>query len=119
MEILVTSRYFQSWPVEELVTESLDNLPDDGDLWARFIKQRAHELLSTHSHFRGRAAGFQYEYREEVLVVRGSVPSFYLKQVLQTVLMELDGVVQIDNRVDVTSSHGLSSVGRISMLPKD
>ena len=119
MEILVTSRESQAWPVEQAVTESFDNSPSDEDLWARIVEQRAHELLSTHSLFRGRAAGFQYEYREEVLVVRGSVPSFYLKQVLQTVLIELDGVVQIDNRVDVISSHGLSSVGRASMLPND
>jgi hypothetical protein len=79
-------------------------------VWARSIKQQAHQLLSNHPHFRGRTTGFQYEYREEVLIVRGLVPSFYLKQVLQTALIELDGVVQIDNRVDVVSSSGLSSV---------
>ena len=37
-------------------------------------------------------------------------PSFYLKQVLQTLLRNLDGVKQIDNQVDVVTSTGLSSV---------
>jgi hypothetical protein len=119
MQTLVTSRYSQVWSVEETVTEPSDILASDEDLSAQFIEQRAHELLSNHTHFRGRAGRFQYEYREEVLIVRGLVPSFYLKQVLQTALMELDGVSQIDNRVDVVSSHGLSSVTRNSMRPDE
>jgi hypothetical protein len=119
MTTLVTSLYSQAWPAEETSTESFENSLSDEDMWARFIEQRAHEILSQHCHFRGRAVTFQYEYREEVLIVRGLVPSFYLKQVLQTALMELDGVAQIDNRVDVISSHGLSSVSRTSMPPKE
>ena len=46
---------------------------------------------------------------ENRLVLRGRVPSFYLKQVLQTLLRDLTCVAQIDNRVDVVSSSGLSS----------
>jgi hypothetical protein len=38
------------------------------------------------------------------------LPSFYLKQVLQTLLRDLDGVTRIANRVDVVSPTGLSSV---------
>jgi hypothetical protein len=110
MSTIVSSLYSPAWPIEEAVTESMDNSPSDEDVWARSIEQRAHQLLTNHPHFRGRTACFQYEYREEVLIVRGLVPSFYLKQVLQTALIELDGVVQIDNRVDVVSSYGLSSV---------
>jgi len=41
--------------------------------------------------------------------LRGRVPSFYLKQILQTWLRRLDGVEQIDNQVDVVSATGLSS----------
>ena len=47
---------------------------------------------------------------DDTLILRGEVPSFYLKQVLQTLLTQVDGVSRIDNRVDVTSSTGLSSV---------
>jgi hypothetical protein len=45
-----------------------------------------------------------------VLTLRGRLPSFYLKQMLQTLLRNLDGVTRIDNQVDVVSSIGLSSV---------
>ena len=47
---------------------------------------------------------------DDTLILRGQVPSFYLKQVLQTLLTQVHGVSRIDNRVDVTSSTGLSSV---------
>ena len=43
------------------------------------------------------------------LTLHGRVPSFYMKQVLQTLLQDLDGVEQIDNQVDVVSATGLSS----------
>jgi hypothetical protein len=119
METLVASRYPYAWPAEKTLTESFDNSTNDENFWARSIERRAQELLSNHSHFRGRAGRFQYEYREEVLIVRGRVPSFYLKQVLQTVLMELDCIAQIDNRVDVVSGHGLSSVKWTSIPPNE
>ncbi len=42
-------------------------------------------------------------YCDGVLILRGRVPTFYLKQILQTVLKDLDGVQQINNQVDVLS----------------
>jgi hypothetical protein len=45
-----------------------------------------------------------------ILTLRGRVPTFYLKQILQTLLRNIDGVVRIDNQVDVVSGAGLSSV---------
>jgi hypothetical protein len=48
------------------------------------------------------------EERDGVLIIRGRVPSFYLKQVLQTALREVDGVRQVDNRVQVASPTGLT-----------
>ena len=74
------------------------------------LKRAAYETLAVHCHFRGRADGFQFVQRDDVLIVRGCVPSFYLKQVLQTVLKEVEGVRWIDNQVDVVSCYGLSSV---------
>jgi hypothetical protein len=76
------------------------------------VEQSAHALVNAHPHFHGRAAQFEFVCREEVLVVRGLVPTFYLKQVLQTVLKDLDGVRLIDNRVTVTSLDGLSGILR-------
>ncbi|MGE3776604.1 MAG: hypothetical protein AB7F89_05425 [Pirellulaceae bacterium] len=43
------------------------------------------------------------------LVLEGRVPSFYLKQVLQTLLRDLDCIEHIDNQVVVVSATGLST----------
>lgn len=80
----------------------------------RRIEHLAHAIVDTHSHFRRRAALFEFSYREEVLVVRGSVPSFYLKQVLQAALRDLKGVHRIDNQVTVVSCEDVSSAGRLT-----
>ncbi len=71
----------------------------------------AHEALAHHSHFRHHADEFEFEQCGDVLLVRGRVPSFYLKQVLQMILLRVDGIRLVDNRVDVVSSEGPSSVG--------
>ena len=41
------------------------------------------------------------EFHEGVLILRGSVSSFYLKQIAHTVVWTVDGVIQIDNRLEV------------------
>jgi hypothetical protein len=48
--------------------------------------------------------------RNGVLTIRGSLPSFYLKQILISHLQRIDGVDRIDDQIDVVSSNGLSSV---------
>jgi hypothetical protein len=42
--------------------------------------------------------------------VRGLVPSFYLRRLLEKVLLRVDGFQSIDNQVDVVCCDGLSSV---------
>ncbi len=74
------------------------------------VEHRARKELDGHCHFRGRVNEFQFEHRDGVLTVRGRVPTFYLKQLLQTILKRVDGVQRIDNRVDVVCCDGLSSV---------
>lgn len=71
---------------------------------------QARDVISNHPHFRGRADDFQFEQREGCLIIAGTVPTFYLKQLLQDALKQLHGVRQIDNRVTVVSPDGLSSV---------
>jgi hypothetical protein len=65
------------------------------------IVRQAQSILDAHTHFRGRAGQFEFDCREDVLVVRGTVPTYYLKQVLQNVLMDVEGVRLIDNQVSV------------------
>lgn len=43
-------------------------------------------------------------------MIRGRVPTFYLKQLLQDALKQVEGVRRIDNRIEVVTSDGLSSV---------
>jgi hypothetical protein len=74
------------------------------------VARRARDLIARHAHFRGRAEAFEFECNENVLVIRGSVPTFYLKQLLQDALKHVNGVQQIDNCVDVIAPNGVSSV---------
>jgi osmotically-inducible protein OsmY len=43
------------------------------------------------------------ELRDGVLAIRGSVPSFYLKQVAQSLLCSIEGVREVKNELDVTA----------------
>ena len=72
------------------------------------LERRARAIIETHSFFVGGARLFEFQYRESegVLVVRGIVPTFYLKQVLQSLLKNLDGIRRIDNQVTVDWSDG-------------
>lgn len=74
------------------------------------VVSRARDQLQRHEHFRSRGDSIDIDCKEGLLVLEGRVPSFYLKQVLQTVLRGLPGVRQIINQVDVVSPTGLSSV---------
>jgi len=73
------------------------------------VSHRAILHLAGHSHFRCHMNYLEIEFSNDVLTVKGKLPSFYLKQLLQTILREVPGVKQIDNRVYVASSTGLSS----------
>jgi hypothetical protein len=72
------------------------------------IERRARQAVAEHCHFRGRTDKFEFVCREDVLQVRGAVPSFYLKQLLQDALKGLQGVRWIDNQVAVVSFDELS-----------
>lgn len=42
------------------------------------------------------------------MILSGIVPSYYMKQIAQTVAGQIDGVEQIDNRLEVRSARGES-----------
>lgn len=73
------------------------------------LEEAARAALAAHSHFRGRADHFVLVASEEAIVVSGAVPSFYLKQLLQSILQAVDGVQRVHNQVAVISPHGVSS----------
>lgn len=74
------------------------------------VAEAARRRLDEHHHFHGRAHHFEITHVRGALIIRGKVPSFYLKQVLQTTLKGVDGVVRIVNDVDVVCSNGVSSI---------
>jgi hypothetical protein len=74
------------------------------------VLKRVKGTLSRSCHFTRHWREISCDFDEGVLTLRGSVPSFYLKQVLQSILKDVPGVARIDNRVDVVSAAGLSSV---------
>lgn len=66
--------------------------------------------LSHHLQFRYHLDSLSIDSQNGHLIITGQLPTFYLKQLLQTVLRTLPEVQQIDNRVDVVSCRSLSSV---------
>ena len=65
------------------------------------VVRQAFERLSEYEHFRVHTKSISFEFSDGVLTAAGTLPSFYLKQVLQTVLRDVPGVVRIVNRVKV------------------
>lgn len=49
------------------------------------------------------------DFHEGVLCLRGKVPSYFLKQMAQTIACQVDGVEECMNRIEVTSPVGLPS----------
>jgi len=82
---------------------------ENGAVEERVVSQ-ARAKLRQHAHFCCRSDSIGIDYEKGRLVLIGRLPSFYLKQVLQTALRGLPDVQQIDNRVDVASPTGISSV---------
>jgi len=80
------------------------------------IEERARQRLTENCPYAFYFKCVTLQFKNGVLTVRGRVPSFYLKQIVQTRLRDLDGVKQIDNQVDVVSATGLSSEPRTESL---
>jgi osmotically-inducible protein OsmY len=76
------------------------------------VTEMVRARLADCCHFAHHWREISCSYEKGVLTLQGRVPSFYLKQVLQTTLKGIPGVKRIDNRVDVVSAAGLSSVRR-------
>jgi osmotically-inducible protein OsmY len=49
------------------------------------------------------------EYRDGLATLRGSVPSYYLKQVAQKLAASTQGVRQVDNRIEVRRRQQVSA----------
>ena len=74
------------------------------------VEEAVRERLSTGCPYAFYFSKVECDYDDGILTLRGRVPTFYLKQILQSRLIDIAGVSGIDNQVDVVSSTGLSSV---------
>jgi hypothetical protein len=68
---------------------------------AENVKRTVRKCLSTSPAYAYTFEKIEICFSDGILTLRGQLPSFYLKQVLQTLLRDVEGVVRIDNRVDV------------------
>lgn len=75
------------------------------------IERSARQWVADNCPYQFYFRNVEYCFYSGVLTLRGRVPTFYLKQILQAVLVKLPQVARIDNRVEVVSSVGLSSAG--------
>ncbi len=64
----------------------------------------ARRLLEASALFRSRSHLIHMQHLDGTLRLDGRLPSFYLKQMLQTILRDVDGITRIDNRVSVLRS---------------
>jgi hypothetical protein len=67
------------------------------------VSQRAMTLVAECPYFQGRSIDVELHCVQGVLVIRGSVPTYYLKQILQSLFKTIAEIRQVDNRVDVVS----------------
>jgi hypothetical protein len=65
------------------------------------LSHRARLAIAGHPYFRGASYPIDIESFDNVLVITGRLPSFYLKQLLQSELSHLEGVQRVENRVEV------------------
>jgi len=63
------------------------------------VETKAQHLLAQSNYLALRR--LRCEFHDGSLVLNGRVPTYYLKQVAQTIVRQLPGVQQIENRVDV------------------
>ncbi len=79
------------------------------ELPTRRIEETARDRLRQHPHFRGRERLISMRFDGGVLALAGSVPTYYLKQLLQEALRDIDGVDQIMNGVTVHNPPGYTA----------
>jgi osmotically-inducible protein OsmY len=67
------------------------------------VALRAEQRLAETPH-RAALRDVRCAFRSGVLVLRGQVPSYFLKQVAQSAMTGLEGVQRVVNRIDVTTA---------------
>ncbi|MCA9040858.1 MAG: BON domain-containing protein [Planctomycetaceae bacterium] len=80
------------------------------------LHELAHDAIISNSYFFGQK--IRVDVRGEDVILRGSVNTYYQKQLAQEMVLEIDGVHSVQNEIEVNSvwnrDHGIQqkSVGR-------
>jgi len=85
------------------------------------IVRKAIQLLNDQPHFRGRTEAIQIHYNPSDASLRldGRLPSYFLKQVLQSVLRDIDGVSRVQNNITITDPGDLKPNARAGGSTED
>ena len=91
-------------PKKRLMTTILLAPPDEREAASSVsadspLASEVHRVLAVHPHLGGRRV--RCETQEDRVILRGTVESFFQKQLAQEALRRIDGVGQIDNRLEV------------------
>lgn len=100
---LTYASHGNTWP-ESAVPELGSERQDDG---SASVELRAKKILDNHPHFRGRGKWINCCCSDECLYLKGTLPTYYLKQTAQEALRELSGIKQIVNLIQVTGPGGI------------
>jgi hypothetical protein len=77
---------------------------------AELIEQLAERRIASYGSYAHCFRDVGIRFQNGVLTLTGTIATYYLKQVLQTLLKHLDGVSRIDNQVEVANFRGLNSI---------
>ena len=82
--------------------------PEKVPLGSDQIERLARERLSRSAPEAFYLKDVSFELRDRTLILRGRVPTNYMRQMLESLLSDLDGISELDNRVSVVSATGVS-----------
>lgn len=87
-----------------IIDANTASLTEQSQNWASriWLMGKAAEDLLQHSAYL-ELRNVSCDFYEGVLTLRGHVPSYYLKQLAQSLLCELDGVLELNNHLEVVA----------------
>jgi hypothetical protein len=69
------------------------------EIFCRGMELRAASRITGHPQLRQHCSAVHFYFEDGCLIVAGSVPSFYLKQLIQETIRNLEGIDRVDNRL--------------------
>jgi hypothetical protein len=109
-----TARLFYLTPSKEIAMFGLDRACVEPETSQASVQDLVEQRLRSNPYLSLR--NITSDYLDGVLVLRGCVPTYYLKQMAQEVVTDLEGVERIDNQIQVLtllSDHTRSNFGQL------